>query len=193
MSKRALTDQTLEPVSIAEAKKHVNFESDEFDAKFALWIRAARGHVEQRTRRIIARQKWRLTFSSFPSYIPAEPAPVHAVDQIQYIDADDVTQTVSSSVYQLDLDNEVIRPIYGQQWPTARGDANSVWCDVWSGYASASGSPQVWHASCPADLKAAILLMVGHLYENPSMESEIELYHNHAFELLIDPYWIPNA
>jgi uncharacterized phiE125 gp8 family phage protein len=119
------------------------------------------------------------------------PAPVHAVDSVNYIDTDDDAQVVDDALYVLDLENGIIRPVYGETWPTARGDLNSVWVDVWSGYASTAGSPLTYRASCPADLKAAMLLHVGDLWDNRSMQSEVEYFQNRAYALLIDPYWLP--
>jgi uncharacterized phiE125 gp8 family phage protein len=193
MPRQLLTDVTVEPISLVEAKAHLVVEVSEFDTQISGLISAARKHVEKRTGRAIGRQAWRLFFNYFPAYISAEPWDVISVTQVQYVDAEGATQTVSPSDYTFDVANRVIRPVYGVTWPAARGDLNCVWADVWSGYAVQSGSPLAWVSACPADLKAALLLLIGHLWKNRESAADLELYTNRTFEHLIDPYWIPTA
>lgn len=191
MPKRLLTEATVEPVTLKEAKAHCNVESDEFDLRMALCVTAARKHVENRTHRAIARQQWRLSSHVMPSYFRAEPRPVIAIADFKYIDSAGATQTLSTSDYALDSDLNIIRPTYGVAWPSSRGDAGSVWVDVWAGYAFVSGSPNKWYANAPGDLKAAILLLTKDLFDNVDLQGEIELYKSRTFDLLIDSYWLP--
>jgi hypothetical protein len=54
--------------------------------------------------------------------------PVQGVSQIQYIDASGALQTLSSTVYQVDLNNPTARilPAYAQYWPYTQPTTNAV-------------------------------------------------------------------
>lgn len=193
---RLITEPTAEPVTTAEAKAHLNLEHSSDDTMVAAMITAARRHVEARTNRALVRQKWRLYRDCFADAIDLHKQPVQSVDSVNYIDADGVSQVVGASVspnnassyYELDLANGYVRRAYGAVWPTHRVQANAVWIDFWTGYADTSASP---NTRVPADLRYAILLMVGHLYEHREQRTDLETFANPAFDLLVQAYWMP--
>lgn len=189
MNKRLLTAPTVEPVSLPEAKDHLGLQTADFDAAIFRFIATARRHVEARTQRAIVRQKWRLYLDAFQDELALEPQPVQEIDQIQYIDSDGATQTLSTSIYELDVAGQRLLKAYNQTWPATRSQANAVWVDVWAGYYDPSTSPVKVLASIPEDLKSAILLMVGHQDQNREKgiigTSYVELPD---FDYLIQPY-----
>ena len=80
---------------------------------------------------------------------------------VVYIDTDGATQTVSSSVYDVDIDQEPgrLRLAYSESWPSdRRSTPNSVIIRFVAGYGDADAVPET--------IKAAIKLLVGHLYEH---------------------------
>lgn len=90
-------------------------------------------------------------------------APLISVSAVEYTDEDDVTKTVPSSIYRQDLVREPGRIVLknDEEWPTDFTDlasVNPVKVTYRAGFADA--------AAVPASIKQAILLIVGHLYEN---------------------------
>jgi len=154
--------------------------------------------VEARTNRALVRQKWRIYLNEFADCIDLHKQPVISVDSVNYTDGDGVAQVVGgatspispSSYYTLDTANGYVRKAYGATWPTPRYEANSVWIDFWTGYANTAASPVT---TVPADLRIAILLMVGDMYENREVGGTFatRVFANPTFDLLIAPYWSP--
>lgn len=192
-SLRLITEPSAEPVSVTEAKAHLVVEHASDDTLIAMLVTAARKHVEARINRAIVRQKWRLTIDAFCDPIDLKKQPVLSIDSVNYIDGDGVNQIVGGDVspnnpsayYSLDLANGFVRKAYGATWPTPRYQAGAVWVDFWTGYANTTVSPNV---AAPADLKMAVLLLVGHLYEHREQHTDMQLYENYAFDCLIQPY-----
>lgn len=185
MNRKLLTAPGNEPVTRADAKTYLVIEHTAHDDLVDSLIKAARQHVEERLNRVIIRQKWRLYFDDFPEVMKLEPWTVREIDQIQYEDTDGNTQTVSSSIYTFDFAGQRIYKAYDQVWPDARTERNAVWVDLWAGFYS-TGSPVA--DDVPEALKTAIKMMVGWLYEHRTPVTEMQLYHNDAFEALIAPY-----
>lgn len=193
---RLITAPTTEPVTTTEAKAHCVVEHSSDDTLFASLIKASRLYVEKRTHRAVMRQKWRVYFDGFCDVLPLCKGPVLSVDSVNYIDENGDAQVVGGlaspnnpgAFYELDIANECVRLAYQATWPNTQYKANAVWVDFWAGYADTSASPQ---GTSPEDLKAAILLIVGDLYEHREMQSEMELYANKAVDFLLSGYWMP--
>lgn len=196
-SLRLITEPAAEPVTVTEAKAHLVVEHSTDDSMIGVLITAARKHVEARTQRALVRQKWRIYLDHFCDVIDLHKQPVLSIDSVNYVDGDGVNQVVGgaaspnnpSAFYSLDLANGYVRKAYGATWPTPRYQAQSVWVDFWTGYASTVSSP---NTVVPADLRVAILLLIGHLYEHREQSTDLETYGNPAFDLLIQPYWLPS-
>lgn len=161
---KLITAPTSEPITLAEAKLHLKIETADTDED--TWIEdtlipTARQMVEEYTRRALLDQTWELQMDSFSeTEYSLEKTPVQSITSVMYYDADSVEQTLSSSVYTLDESDEPNKIIlaYDQSWPTNRGFTNDVKIRFLAGYASA--------ALVPGPLKSAMLLIIGHLYEN---------------------------
>ncbi len=186
MLKSLITKPTLEPVSLDEAKEHLIVEHVEDDYRIYQLIVAARQHLEARCDRVLVRQKWRLYMPGFSAF-KLEPYKVQEVEQIQYTDIDGATQTLSSSVYTVDIPAQEVYTAYNQVWPQARNVDNAVWADVWSGEYELN-SPIDVVSGIPEDIKSVILFLVADLYENRGKSSEINLYKNETFDALIQPH-----
>jgi len=195
-SLRLITEPTAEPVTLVEAKGHLVVEHSNDDTLIGAMITAARKHVEFRTNRALVRQKWRLSVNYFTDPLYLRKTPVLSVDSLNYVDENGANQVVGgaaspnnpSAYYTLDIPNACIRRAYGATYPTARYQANAVWADFWAGYADTTTSP---NTRTPADLRAAILLMVSHLYEHRSSNGDVETFSNPAFDLLMQAHWMP--
>jgi len=188
---RLITAPTVEPVSLSEAKQHLNVEHDDDDARISRMITAARRYVEAKTNSAIVRQKWRISVDVFSCELYLRKTPAQEIAAVQYIDTDGATQTASTALYELDRPAGILRLAYNQTWPNTQYQANAVWVDFWAGNYDPTASPVSIEADIPSDLQIAILMMVEHLYSNAGVKSEVELFSNPAFDMLCQPYWVP--
>ena len=134
MLKSIQTEPTAEPVTLEDAKAHLIVEHDEDDYLIASMISAARKHIEARCNRVLVRQKWRLYMDYGFSAFNLCPHTVQEVEGIYYLDTDGAEQTLSSSVYTVDIPRQQVYLAYSQSWPGTRTVENAVWADVWAGY-----------------------------------------------------------
>lgn len=153
-----------EPVSLTEAKLHLRVDSTADDSLITALITAAREYVEAFTGRALITQTWDYILDAWPSgdeiVIPLPP--LQSVTSVTYRDSDGNTSTVSSSTYTVDTDSEPGRVVLltGYTWPsTTLYAVGGVRVRFVAGYGdNASDVPQA--------LRQAMLLLVGHWYEN---------------------------
>ena len=140
MQQSIIEPPLAEPVALQEAKFHLRFDLSDEDALIAQLISNARRYVETATKRALIRQRHRATMTRFPRVFELPISPVRKVNSITYVDNDGETQTLSSSLYQVDLftsDRAMIAPAYGQTWPSVRPETfNAVTIDYLAGYAT---------------------------------------------------------
>jgi len=156
------TAPTVEPITLTEAKLHLKIDSDTTDdALVTALITAARERAEKYTGRAFIEQSWEYKLDAFDGDIEIPVAPLISITSITYTDTANATQTLSSSVYDLDIytfPGKVFLK-YDQSWPSTLTIPNAVCVTFKSGYGSAA-------ANVPGPIKAAILLIIGHLYAN---------------------------
>lgn len=177
---RVITPATEEPITLAEAAAHLCIDAYGSPAEYPdatlieALITAAREYVEHETALTLAPMLLELSGRTFYAMcrwpgdlgIELRTAPVYGVPSVTYLDGTGVTQTISPDDYYLDEGAQVptLYPAYGTTlWPSGREQAGAVRIQFQAGY-TAGGSPTT--AEIPQSLRAAILLMLGHLYEN---------------------------
>lgn len=153
-----------EPVTLDEAKAHLRVEYDftDDDALIESLIKTARQYTEDKTSNILNHQTWKLVLDTFPAGdepVVIRKRPVTDINSITYVDADGASQTLTS--YQFDQDSFLsrVRPAYSETWPTTREQLNAVEIRFSAGHENTA-------AGVPEPFKQAILLLVGHYYEN---------------------------
>lgn len=149
---------TREPVTLEEAREHLNIRHSEDDAQIRRMIKSARLQVESFTDRQLVTATYEYRLRSFPSEIIVPRPPLQSVSKIEYVDESEVTQTLSSSVYSVDTyaTRGRIREAINQSWPTTADVYNAVVVTFVAGY----GDP----SDVPDDLIDALLILLGHLY-----------------------------
>ncbi len=179
MGMELITDVATEPITLAQAWDHLRLdatgspEATDHDSWLEeVGIPAARRMAERFTGRSYAPKTYKLSLDAFPSgaiRLPIPPIP--SVTKVEYVDVDGATQTLSAALYVLDKATEPgwILPAYGTVWPNTRAVVNAVMVTFVSGV-----------ATIDADVRAAILLALGHLFENRENTSSIP---NTAIEL----------
>lgn len=120
---------TAEPLSTAELKTHLVVEHTKDDADIARYGRSARAYCETFCRRQIVAATYALRLDRFwqgSLWLPNPP--LLTVSSITYVDADGDTQTVATTVYDVDTYGLMGRVYlaYNQSWSTARSHPNSV-------------------------------------------------------------------
>lgn len=151
------------PVSIAEANLHLRLEGDEATTDKPLvrtMIKAATQSAQNFTARQFVTATYEMHLDSFRNEIILPRPPLQSVEEIRYIDEDEVEQVLDESVYEEDIFSTVGRVVLasGESWPVTSDQLNAVVVEFKAGY----GDP----GDVPEDIRAAIRLTLGHLYEH---------------------------
>jgi uncharacterized phiE125 gp8 family phage protein len=175
MGKVLVTGPTLEPVTMIEVKAHCRVDIDDDDGLLAGYILAARMHLETETRRAFMTQTWDYTLDNEWLWewdrrcqkrryrIALPKAPLQSVTSISYVDSNGTTQTLAADQYRVvDASNRLaeawIEPAYGVTWPSVRDQAATITVRMVCGYTGTNAFPE--------ELRQALLLLIGHWYEN---------------------------
>lgn len=150
---------TTTVVSLDEVKAHLNIDYDDED-EFVLpgIIAAAEAYVEgpNGIGIVLLEQTWRLSLDRFTCPITVPLGPVSDVISITYTDAAGETHTVDPARYVFDVDSQPLKIVPNGSWPSASlARTGAVKVTFTAGYDDPS--------EVPADLRAAILLLIGHL------------------------------
>lgn len=153
------------PISLEEAKEHLRIFHDDDDDTIAAYLASAVSFLDGHSGvlgRCLVSQEWTAAFPGWPgSGMLRLPFPDVSEAVVAYSDADDAEHEVSASLFQLahDAQGSFIWLRRGFNRPTVHDDRlDPVRVTFTAGYGDA--------ADVPGALKAAIRLIVGHLYEN---------------------------
>ena len=172
------TAPAAEPVTLAELKAHLRIEHTDDDAvTLPAILEAARGHLDGwhgALRRPLINQGWRVAVREADRFarLFAPLAPCVAVVSIQYYapDADDLT-TADASHFRLiktSPDWAYLEPKAGRSWPSLDDRPDALQAVFTCGY-GADGS------KVPPEIRHAIKLIAGHLYENREQSTALSL------------------
>lgn len=156
------TVPAVEPVTLAEAKLHLRIDHSTEDDLITRLIMAARRYCEQVSYRAFVNQSLTGGIADWPrdGVIRLPYPPLSSVTSIKYTDSAGTEHTLAATVYGTDTKLGLIYLKPDQEWPTTTLRAYDPITIVWvAGYGSTA-------ASVPDIYKQAVLLMVGHLYEN---------------------------
>lgn len=158
MAYKVITAVSTEPVTLAEAKLHLRIDVMDDDTLITALITAAREFAEHYTGRALAPQTLEMALDEFTGdCIDLDMPPVASITSVKYTDAAGVEQTVSSADYSLSAygNSRRIDLGYGKTWPSTQEIPDAVRIRYVTGYTTA-----------PKAVKSALLLLIGHLYEN---------------------------
>jgi uncharacterized phiE125 gp8 family phage protein len=161
--RNVVTEPGAEPIATADAKAHIRVDISDDDTYIGTLIKAARVAAEMITNRTLITTSLRLTYDRFPCRIKLLYGPIQSVTHIKYYDTAGVQQTLSASNYQVDTESDPGRIVVAQTaaaWPSLQsGKINAVEVEYVAGYGTAG-------ANVPQDIIHAMMLMIGHWYEN---------------------------
>jgi uncharacterized phiE125 gp8 family phage protein len=177
-----VTGPTIEPLTLAEAKKQCELSSSDtaHDDHLSLLIQAAREQWEHDTDSCCMTQTLYVNANRFSEEIELPTRPITSITSIQYYDDNNTLQTVSASVYSLNPSEREIELQYQQTWPTTTDRWDAVKITYVAGYANV--------ASVPAIHKAAMRLLVGHYFENRDMLMSDAMQTMRAYEALVNKF-----
>ena len=147
-------EPAVEPVSLTDLKAHLRIDHSNDDAALTALLSMGRQSVERDTGRSLITQTWVLRCDDWPQYcIELHHPPVQSVTSITYLDLAGATQTWTSSKYVVDIYSRpgLIRPAYGESWPSIRGDERGIAVTYVAGYGAAV-------TAIPYELRQAVLL-----------------------------------
>lgn len=171
-AQKLITPPAVEPVDLDEAKSQCRVDGAADNEFLLSLIAQARQTIEDMAHRAFIAQTWRLSLDRWPvcDYISLPRPPLQAVTSVVYTDSAGVATTLGATVanvwtsdtLEVDSDSEPGRIYlkYGWSWPTVTLKlANPIQITYVAGYGDEPGDvAAVW--------KRAILLLVGHWYEN---------------------------
>lgn len=171
---RQIAAPAAELLTLAEVWAHLKIDLDATgsppshpdDALLTALIAVAREAAENFTGLTISSRQFELALDAFPSSTASlQTTPVAAIDTVTYTDTDGDSQTLSAAVYFLDDRADPAEIVLGweQQWPSTRAVPNAVKVRFAAGCTDGQ-SPNPY--PCPLAIKQAMLLTIGHLYEN---------------------------
>jgi len=184
MALKLISPPASEPITLVEAKAHLRVTDSDNDTLITALIKAARANAEGFMGRALVDQTWELYLDSFPTYsvnvnsycnvtstapgalaIEVPLPPLIQVTQIAYDDANGDEQIIASGSYYVDNVSEPgwVVPSGISQWPTPINAINSVRVRFRAGYLTNDSPADTF---VPEDIKAAIKLILGSLYEH---------------------------
>ena len=169
MTYRVTVQPENEPLTLEEARAHLRVTpfgsplAHPDDEYIEGLITAARQFCESYLERALPAQTIQFPLDEFAGKIVVPVQPVREISEITYIDTSGVQQTLATSVYEFDAFRGEIVLKYGQSWPATRSQVNAVLITAEVGYTDGQ-SPD--NNPMPYDIKSAMKLIVGNLYEN---------------------------
>jgi len=166
MNLKIITTPTIEPVSLVEAKLHLRVTTDTDNTLISDLITAARQYCEAITNRALASATFELILDDFTDKIVLPMPPVESnTVSIKYTDSDSIETTLATTEYILyTSEPAILIPDYGIDWPSFTPyPTGAVKIRYTAGYRAASTDENL---HIPEAIKQAILLVIGHFYEN---------------------------
>lgn len=164
---------TVDPVTLQEAKDHLQVLGNDEDAVILSLIKSATAYFDGPNGvlgRALISQAWALSVPRPCDNVIRLPlSPIQSIASISYYDTDDNSQTLTVSDFRFykSEDWAYIEPKSGVSWPTTINRKDAITVAFVAGYGLAS--------AIPATLKQAILLLIRHWFDNRSASSEIKL------------------
>jgi uncharacterized phiE125 gp8 family phage protein len=203
MVPKVITPPAAEPITIEECRLHLRLVATgsppehEHDSMILAELSAAREWAENFTGRALAPQTLEIALDYFPCVAIVLPrAPIAGVISVKYIDEAGVQQTLSPTAYQLDAYSEPARLMLSSSFafPALSATAiNPIVVRYDAGYSLPGDSPQSTPL-LPPSIRAALLLILGDLYENAEDSNDLNLTQiPRGAEALLRPFRLQSS
>jgi uncharacterized phiE125 gp8 family phage protein len=181
---KQISEPSTEPLTYQEVKEYLRLNGDTEQAYVTSLIVAARQVVESRIWRPLISQQWQMQFDFHELNLLSKninKAPLLSIESVTYYDGNNDIQTLSPTSYEFDLFSSPPR-VRIKTTPTLYDRFNALQINFTCGYLNA--------ASVPKNIKIALFLIVGHLYENRQdvvTGTQVNVMPQ-ASEYLLEPY-----
>lgn len=159
------------PITLAEAKTHLRVDSSAEDAYIAGLIAAAVALCDAQGTlgRAMVTQTWSKWVPQSPGIVRIGMGPFISLTGVDYYDADNAIQSATLSDFEVRLDGDFvnIRPKSDKVWPNAYIRDDSIKFTFTAGFGAA--------ADVPDGIKHALLMLVGHWYQNREAVNDASL------------------
>lgn len=161
------TAPTWLPITLEEAKLYLKLDDiDTDDDLVTTLIGAATNQAQNYTGRPIMQQGWTQTYEVFPSNAWLRMLPIKASTvEVKYFDTANDEQTLNDLLYRVYNLGTVTKIEFGSGLPQVYDRPDAVRVIYTAGYGSAATEVAA-QALVPYDIKVAIKLYLGALYEN---------------------------
>lgn len=163
-----ITPPATEPVTLAEVKEYLRLDGNEHDNILSALISSARMYCEAFQNRLFAPQTLEYTQDkwTFPIYLPKPPC--ISVSSFSYIDENDDVFYFNDYAVEMTPNYTKIVQKRNMALPTiALREVAGIRIRYTTGY-----------ETIPSHIKLAILLFIGHRFENPEVESVPAAVHH---------------
>jgi len=162
-----LSDASVEPVTLAEARTFCRETTTDKDAILSGLIVTARKMAEHETGRSLVQEMWKLTLDQFPVAIEIPRGPLISVHTVRYLDATETWRTIDPSCYVVDAESVPAWVVPGTNyaWPETAERLNAVEVIFWAGYGDTA-------ATVPEPIKTWMLIRIAHWLDNPSASND---------------------
>jgi len=173
------------PVLLAEVKAQLRIEHPDDDLMIDRLIKTAVAYTDAKGAlgHAMITQKWgQWVHSVPPQYVRLAMGPLIEVTAVKYYDIDGALQTDTLSNYEItgtDFTTQ-IGPKSGSNWPVTQDRSDAIRIEYTAGYGATS-------ASVPETLRHAMMLLIGHWYDNRENTMMDELSNiPYGFDMLVD-------
>ena len=180
-----ITGPSVEPISVADAKRHLRVEHSDDDLLIKRLIETAVSMVDVTgvLGKAMITQTWGEWFAPNPSQIVLSLGPIQSVSAIKYYDTDNALQTDTLSNYFVlgTSGRTTIKPKSGYNWPTTFTRDDAIKIEYVIGYGDT-------FRDVPSTVRHALFMLVAHYYENRENEliGTVSKTLPFGFEALID-------
>lgn len=138
MDYKIISPAPAEPISLAEAKAHLRVVISEDDTYISALIKTARETAESFQHRTYMATEYQLKLDEWLDVFELPLPPLWGVSSITYVDVGGDTQTLASTVYEVDTTTEPgeVRLAYNQSWPTYRSGHHVITVNYTAGYST---------------------------------------------------------
>lgn len=154
---QVLTPPAELPLTLEQVKDHLRVDGTTEDALLTALIGAATEHVQNITNRQLMRATYRLFLDRLPSSVPLPRPPFAHITSITAIDENGQEAVFEETYYTTsELEHATIRGVLDSGWYAST--YKDIVIEYEAGYEDATKVPEA--------IKQAMLLIIGHLYEN---------------------------